>query len=62
MGRKVKLSDESVHFLRIHAGEKTMKEWAQYFDCSALTIFKAIHKQGVYQFELNENPEGGTNQ
>jgi hypothetical protein len=62
MGRKVKLSDENVHFLRTHSGEKTMKEWAAYFDCSALTIFKAIHKQGVYGYELKETMDGGVNQ
>ena len=59
MGRKVKLSDESVQFLRTHHQQKTMKEWASYFDCSVLTIFNAIHKKGVYAFNLKENPVEG---
>lgn len=57
MGRKVKLNDEQVLFLREHRGERTLKEWALYFDCSDLTVFKAAHGQGVYNFELKENPQ-----
>jgi len=54
MGRYRKLTEENVQFLREHVKEKTLKEWALFFDTSSLTIFNAIHGKEAYASKTGE--------
>jgi len=54
MGRFRKLSEENVTFLREHVKEKTLKDWALFFDTSSLTVHNAIHGKGAYADKAKE--------